>query len=298
MTTALKKRKNYEGLKGVLINFLGSKHFSFWAILYAFFLILFSTWFIDLLNTGIRKLAVLIGLKIIFLKFGGAIIILTVFVFLIIRINKKRSEIEVKSEPPKSVKVLVVFLSNLGRITVEEKKKIDEIKNIIKSNADDKYINKLKDLIFKSTWGMPLHAIEYHNRTLEKVYVMTSKDKENEKTNEFIKGSYREFSDFKEIFELFYKKEDFIEEFIKGGINFENIKIVFDITNKIFEYLFKNGYGKDDFIIDITGGQKPNSIAAAIATLTMESKFQYISTNPPHDVLSHDIGYIPEEKLE
>lgn len=298
MTTALKKRKNYEGLKGVLINFLGSKHFSFWAILYAFFLILFSTWFIDLLNTGIRKLAVLIGLKIIFLKFGGAIIILTVFVFLIIRINKKRSKIEVKSESPKSVKVLVVFLSNLGRITVEEKKKIDEIKNIIKSNADDKYINKLKDLIFKSTWGMPLHAIEYHNRTLEKVYVMTSKDKENEKTNEFIKGSYREFSDFKEIFELFYKKEDFIEEFIKGGTDFENIKIVFDITNKIFEYLFKNGYGKDDFIIDITGGQKPNSIAAAIATLTMESKFQYISTNPPHNVLSHDIGYIPEEKLE
>lgn len=84
-----------------------------------------------------------------------------------------------------------------------------------------------------------------------------------------------------------------MEEFLKGGIDFQDIKKVFETIENLYDKLGASGIKNEDIIMDVTGGQVTNSIAGAIATLTLGRKFQYVSTRDKK-VLSYDIGYFED----
>jgi hypothetical protein len=46
-----------------------------------------------------------------------------------------------------------------------------------------------------------------------------------------------------------------------------------------------------DIFVDVTGGQKTASIAAATLTLNRELRFQYVQTNAPYETLTYDLVY-------
>ena len=182
-----------------------------------------------------------------------------------------------KSYKPKQKRILMLFLSTPGFVkkeTIEQTKAEirDYIrKNLKKENLED-FISELDKSKYRS-WAMPLRAINYHlsnNGPLEKVVVFTS-----EASDPF-------FAEFKEILpeavrnrlELIKKRIDSPEENA-----FEDISAVADSIDQAYKDLKKKGYSNKDIIVDITGGQKVNSIAAAFMTLLEDREFQYISTN-------------------
>jgi hypothetical protein len=63
------------------------------------------------------------------------------------------------------------------------------------------------------------------------------------------------------------------------------------VMKSIRELLHQECESKPDenVFVDITGGQKITSVAAAAATIGTNGQFQYVQTNPPYDILISDL---------
>jgi hypothetical protein len=292
----IKKRIDAERNIQVFSNFIGPRYFAFKTILLFILLILFASLipniFILILSSYIYPL---VCTKIFALSESAFLIcaytILVIIILLILAIkwtsaSKKTGKIEVLKQAPKKTKTLVVFLSPLQifkQNTSGSKNPTSTLNNLLSSSEpDSSKKEKITNLIKETKWLMPYLAIKHNIRKLKKVIVVTSSDRNGEQIK---KGTTHQFILFKKIFEFLFDKI-LIEESKKGGIDFENLKIVFDHIESLYQ--------GNEALIDVTGGQKTNSIAAAIATLAMGRKFQYISTSSL-DVNTYDIGYFPED---
>lgn len=264
----IERRLRARVIKGIAESFLGSKHFSWIALFYASLTMLVAGWF----PTGIAELIegkMHEGSY----KVVGAIILLFFIGFTLRKITRYKSRIEVKCEPPFPSKILVIFLSPLIRTL-----KPDDLEKELTISSD----KPLEDILDGTEWEMPWRAIKYHydSRRLEKVYVLTSKQ---------TSGLMPLFE--KVMRRLFPPLE--VEEFLKGGIDFQDIKMVFEMIEDLFDKLRASGIKDDNVIVDVTGGQVPNSIAGAIVTLAFGRRFQYVSTRDKK-VLSYDVGYFED----
>lgn len=76
-----------------------------------------------------------------------------------------------------------------------------------------------------------------------------------------------------------------------NGVDFKDVKEVFNVIEDFYK---RPDIKPKDVLVDITGGQKTNSIAGGIATLAVGRRFQYIGTNDKQ-VNAYDVGYFPGE---
>lgn len=304
MSHPIKTRKNLSRLKEILTNFLGSRHFHFQVIVFVFLMLVIFSWLPQILENLLQE-----GIKFIFPEYSflrrvwfwkllicAAIMIF--FVFLARKIRKQPHNIYIKSSGFSKGKILVIFLSPINVFSKEQPKKMipQKIKQMTTQlNARipvEKDIREVESLIKETNWKIPLRAVQHHIKTLEKVYAITSKDSNRE--NKTQPGSHGEFPFFKDVFELLFRGKIVIEEFTKSGIDFEDI----DQSFKTIESFYENQSGKrinKKIVVDVTGGQKTNSIGGALATLSLGRKFQYVSTTDL-TVKSHDIEYAPSEE--
>lgn len=74
-----------------------------------------------------------------------------------------------------------------------------------------------------------------------------------------------------------------------GCWDFEDYQQLFDGLNRMMEEFARDGVREPDVMLDVTGGQKTNTVVGAILTVNRQSKFQYVQTNPPHAVLAYDL---------
>ena len=72
-------------------------------------------------------------------------------------------------------------------------------------------------------------------------------------------------------------------------IDFENVEEVMGGFSRIVKAERGKNTPDRDIVIDVTGGQKTASIAAALITLTSKITFQYVQTNPPYGVIAYDV---------
>jgi hypothetical protein len=81
---------------------------------------------------------------------------------------------------------------------------------------------------------------------------------------------------------------DRIDELGENGIDFESFN---DVRNHVFQVVQEASrrVGDDRVFVDVTGGQKTASIAAAVATTGETGRCQYVQTNRPNDVLFYDL---------
>jgi len=116
---------------------------------------------------------------------------------------------------------------------------------------------------------MPFLAIRYHIERLEELYVFTSSGDS---------GTHHQYRCFHNVVTSNYPKLKIIE--LTGeGTDFENMAEVHKELDQLYAQLDSlHTFTADDIILDITGGQKPNSIAGALATLAEGRRFQYVST--------------------
>lgn len=74
-------------------------------------------------------------------------------------------------------------------------------------------------------------------------------------------------------------------------IEFEDLQALYDNFNEIIQKVTTElGLAQNDIMIDVTGGTKTASIAAALVTLHHPPiEFQYVRTETPFDVLSYNV---------
>lgn len=122
------------------------------------------------------------------------------------------------------------------------------------------------------SWQQMLRCIEPHKDRLKHVYLIGSPSSAGDEK----KGSYNSLC----------AAEFLIKHYVENikvhkhplPIDFEDFDGLKTAFNKAIELFKEEGIPEKDIIIDITGGQKPVSIAGAIATLDKNVTFQYVQT--------------------
>ena len=71
--------------------------------------------------------------------------------------------------------------------------------------------------------------------------------------------------------------------------DFEDFNDVIGIVRYLIEESHRLGYPHSNIFVDITGGQKIASVAAAAATIGAHGQFQYVGTNPPYEMVVSDL---------
>lgn len=209
----------------------------------------------------------------------------------------------------------VYFKKNENKLTIIDKKNAtvtvnsDELEEILIKSPNDENSKKFIN------WQMPLISI-YKNRKIkketkgiERIWLIGSTGEEGSanQLKLFAKILFFFFSGQFDIY-VYDKKhnkdikieqakldEFFSEENIKNiAVDFEKFEDVYEIFNKIINKIQEIGKqdGKEikehEIAIDITGGQKPISIAGALATLNRKTRIIYVNTNNKPEIKEID----------
>lgn len=274
------QRRRAVSIKRFADNLFGEKNTSLQAIIYSMIILLAISWFPDGISAIFEYNLSEKGLFLCSYKLLVALIIFGVFGVFLFRAGKiDNSKPAVDRHKPKEVIVLGVFLSTLARNKAESKPIEERIKVAIDNGS---FI--IGDIEGKS-WEMPLKAIDYHQEKLKHLFVFTSN---GENATSLLMPLF--IGVVKQLYPALTVKEVAV-----GGMDFERIDEVFNNIELFYAQAAHVGCKEQDILVDITGGQKTNSIAAAVATLLSGRQFQYISTGTK-DVMAYDVRYI--EKSE
>jgi len=274
----IQKRMQAETIKRFAENTIGHRNFKWQAVLYLALLLLVGKWFPEGIEDYLFYLKGDRSLWTINWKLLCSGLILFAFYWAIKNIVSQ-SKIHVTADSPAPIKVLCVFLSpfktrpNNPNGSYHE---IIELQNALHTND----LDQLK--LTETTWKMPLKAIEHHGARLKQVRIFTSCG-EN--------GSSSQFEVFRSLVNYLYPTVQVKEEF-SGGLDFLDIRAIFDAVDKLYVEAVEEGYRENDVLVDVTGGLKTNSIAASVATLAKGRQFQYI--NEDKIVKSYDVTYFDE----
>lgn len=255
-----------DAVKRAATNFLGMNHFSWIALAAAMLFFLGAGWIPDaitnMLLTGEENRVT--GL----IQMAGSIVVFLLFGWQIHRKIEAAEKIRVDVNEPQKAKVLVVFLSNISK--PEEKERLF---NAVEGSSN------VSGLLKDTPWEMPYLALMHHVPRLEKLYIVTSRGE---------RGTCLQYPHFARIIGTLFPGV-LLEQLDDSGFNFEDIAQIHKVIDKFYDqYDNRPDYAKHDVIVDITGGQKTNSIAAAMATLAEGRRFQYVSTTDKK-VQSYDL---------
>jgi len=155
---------------------------------------------------------------------------------------------------------VVLFLSNIRNPA-----------QIEKLNVGDASVLDKKGFI----WKMCHYGLEKHSARLKKVWAVCSPE------------SFDQYADFVRLFQPMFPQAEFLRANEDCGISFEDMEGVVSIIEDVLHTL-PHDMDESDVIIDITSGQKPNSVAGALVTLISPGReFQYVQTNDPHEVKTY-----------
>ncbi len=274
----IQKRIQAETIRRFAENTIGQRNFTWQAVLYLALLFLVGKWFPEGIEDYLVYLKGDWSSWSVNLKLLCSGLILFSFYWAIKNIVSQ-SKIYVTADSPAQIKVLCVFLSPFKTRANSRNDSYYEIIEIHKAlHSND--LDQLK--LEETTWKMPLKAIEHHGARLKQVRIFTSCGE---------KGSSKQFDVFRSLVNYLYPTVQVKEEF-SGGIDFLDIRAIFDAVDNLYAEAVEEGYRENDVLVDVTGGHKTNSIAASVATLAKGRQFQYI--NEDKIVKSYDVNYFDE----
>ncbi len=259
----------------------GQKNFGWQAVLYTAFLFIVGGWLPNGITDLIKYLTGDWSLWTFNYQLTISLAILILFGVKLRKIVNSPGKIEVSNDPPEPVKVLGVFLSSFNVWYNSPQFQVEIVKGKEKESLEKALSEHSikRETLNGTTWEMPLKAIEFHKSRIETLYLFTSSGS---------KGTTADSDLFVRLVKVLYPNI-FVSELVSGGLDFENIKEIFNAVEDLYTHAITSGYKEKDVLVDITGGKKPNSIAASIATLAAGRKFQYISEDKV--VRSYDVGY-------
>lgn len=124
-------------------------------------------------------------------------------------------------------------------------------------------------------WRQALRAL-YKNPNLQHLYVISSKENTSH------------FNDYKTLIQ-YYRPNVMVHHITPAGIDYESLKEVNDAIAESIRHAISDGFDMVDIAIDITGGQKTASIAAANFTLEHKDlEFFYVVTGDKLNIISYN----------
>lgn len=132
-------------------------------------------------------------------------------------------------------------------------------------------------------WQQILRGIEPHVRRVERVHLLGSPGDD---------GSFAWLPRCKEMLGLYLRPEVEVRIY-PIAVDFESVDDVIQVVRSLVDAeTGRNGVSERDVIVDITGGQKTTSAAAAVVTLNSRVTFQYVSAESPTPrVRAYDLVY-------
>jgi hypothetical protein len=132
------------------------------------------------------------------------------------------------------------------------------------------------------SWQQLLRALKPHRSGLVKVYLIGSKDEKGE-------GSHKDLDRCAEFLKCYLKENQHVVPWPEA-VDFERIDDLYRLFCRILQDIDQIKVADQDIMIDVTGGQKTASIAAALVTLNRPLlQFQYVSTTEPFPVLAFNV---------
>lgn len=192
-------------------------------------------------------------------------------------------------------KVLIMMVSPKDYVRLS---KSNDVVTVTHGTTDIPMTGELsKDIeALRWKWQQLLRALVPHisEGKLEMVYLIGTRDKTlpDGKINP---GSYRDLNDCVSLLEL-YLGSGMVRPY-REGIDSENLSEIQTAIEEIVSWAKADHHKDNDIIIDVTGGQKTQSIAGALVALTSPRlEFQYVETNPPFHVIGYNVvnEYLPD----
>jgi hypothetical protein len=151
------------------------------------------------------------------------------------------------------------------------------------------------------SWEMALRAIHHHLGPLKAVTVVCSTDSILQ--FELFRTLLCRYKLLPEVKLWLLAREadrtelfDCTERFIGGGgWSFEQFDTLSRALADLLDIYRARGVPERQIMIDLTGGQKVNSVVAAAVTFNRRIKNQYVQTNCPWKVIGYDILWDPRE---
>jgi hypothetical protein len=189
-----------------------------------------------------------------------------------------------KDDRPAQAKGLVLFLSSLR---VNHTRGIDESSALQEKMPQIDGIDAFRAAFPMLNWRMPLEAIAYHLPRLERVIVICSSGAD---------GSARQFPLFRELCGRVFPQATLrpmdaaeLDTRFNGGVAFEDVDAVSRATDTAYQWLLDHGAALSDILIDITGGLKPNAVAATAVALAEGRRIEYVTFD--YRVTVYDVTY-------
>ncbi len=120
---------------------------------------------------------------------------------------------------------------------------------------------------------------------LRHIYLIGSQDR---KEGAFVcQGSYQWLDQCQGLLQH-YLPNTVIDKF-QTPVDFEDLAALMEAIQSLLHQEKQQNVPEREIIIDVTGGQKTASIAAALVTLHSKLTFQYVQTYPPYQVIAYDV---------
>lgn len=151
-------------------------------------------------------------------------------------------------------------------------------------------------------WEMPLRAAYHHRTALRSVTLVCSQESRPQAQLFAVLLTKKYQADFPHL------KADAIRLLARegtgvkllpcaGGVattstadwGFEEYDELYDGLTQMMDVLVKEGVREREVVVDVTGGQKPNSIVGALLTVNRRTQFQYVQTGNTNEVIAYDL---------
>lgn len=127
-------------------------------------------------------------------------------------------------------------------------------------------------------WQQVLRALERHRGRLRRVRLIGSTD-----------GSFDQLASCARLLRRYAPGVE-VEPFGRA-VDFENFRDLVTVIREVIRDELAAKIEPRDMVVDVTGGQKPASAAAAAVTLKSRVRFGYVQTNPRYDVKCYDVVF-------
>jgi hypothetical protein len=206
---------------------------------------------------------------------------------------------------------VILFLSNLSLDRGKWDGGVPEKLKLTGNLGDDlAEMIRLKNLEPKEAvrwpWEMPLRGLYQHHKVLRSVTLVCSPESYQQAHlfAQLLVATYRdEFPELNpELIRLLTRSHGASQLGVcptdaKGcqgdpkstAWDFEEFDDLFDALDSLLKEYKAANIDEKDIIIDITSGQKPNSIVGALVTVNRRTKFQYVQTGEPYEAMQYDL---------
>jgi hypothetical protein len=161
-------------------------------------------------------------------------------------------------------------------------------------------VNRLREVECPWNWISLLRGIAPHvgpERTLEHIYLIGSAKTplpRQDGSQREIPGSYDQQEACREFLEQYLPPDASCARAVitlhPSAVSFENHNQLVGVLRQAIRFLRQEqGIDPYDIVVDVTGGQKPTSIAGASATINQSVWTQYVSTQYPYRVTGYNL---------